>query len=476
MTTRGVTLAFATCLPLLTSVFALRANGAALDEAKRCESAKLVAAGKYAACRLKAEGKAVRTGAPVDVSRCNATVAREWGQIESISAGACPAGGELSAVQTLLTECSIDVPGGSTPPTVPCGEPFVAALPIDPATAEPQTLLAASPAAGTMELTISGVMCFDRQSNCGITLDYDNRLTPAPAAHAQHLLLNGVHREPVEGAGNPTGDHVYHVRMNVDLGDPVVAQVLDSAYHDNIWPLQVDAAMVCSSTTTTTTTSTTSTTIPGLAGAYTCKTYHDAIPTLPDGAYLVDPDGTGGIPPFDAWCDMSNDGGGWTLLITFAKLQTPFATVSEWPSAIAVTGGEPLTSGMYKGVMGAFSEVREEVNSGANKVYAKNLSETALEDLRQYYAYTDRAGVIGGFPPCRKHYDDPLDDISRCAAYSASATAIPVTHLGFQWDVWTSWCWFSRGTFDSGRQGSALCIGGSGGEPNGTAWARVFFR
>ena len=45
-----------------------------------------------------------------------------------------------------------------------------------------------------------------------------------------------------------------------------------------------------------------------------CSTLKAANPSLVTGIYNIDPDGPGGVAPFNSFCDMTSDGGGWASI------------------------------------------------------------------------------------------------------------------------------------------------------------------
>ena len=79
-----------------------RFSSAATD-AEKCQADKLKRAGQYAACRLKAQSKALKTGEPVDFAACDQKLADKFGAAEAKYAAECPTNGDVADVAAQLT-------------------------------------------------------------------------------------------------------------------------------------------------------------------------------------------------------------------------------------------------------------------------------------------------------------------------------------------------------------------------------------
>jgi len=93
----------------LVGALLLAAQAQAISDADKCEAAKNKIAGKYAFCRQKAEAKAIKTGDPVDYTKCDTNFTTKWGTAETNGGGMCPTNGDDAAIQACITAHTDDI-------------------------------------------------------------------------------------------------------------------------------------------------------------------------------------------------------------------------------------------------------------------------------------------------------------------------------------------------------------------------------
>ncbi len=93
-----------------------------------------------------------------------------------------------------------------------------------------------------------------------------------------------------------------------------------------------------------------------------CKEILDAGESAGDGIYQIDPDGDGGNEPYDCYCDMTTDGGGWTRVWGKTAYSTGHPAVNlSWEDALNRVPQE--TVDMYTG-LNIWNELMSDENSG----------------------------------------------------------------------------------------------------------------
>jgi hypothetical protein len=74
-----------------------------------------------------------------------------------------------------------------------------------------------------------------------------------------------------------------------------------------------------------------------------CNEIKTNFPNASDGVYVIDPDGTAGATPSTScYCDMTTDGGGWTLVLNYLHLGGTNPTLTEKTSSLPLLGSTTL--------------------------------------------------------------------------------------------------------------------------------------